>query len=138
MEATTHLQVNARLDGAPYTTRMIMRGHTLLADEPTAEGGLDAGPRPHELLCGALAGCTLITMRMYADRKGWPLDGLSVDVRMERTSAQGAVNTRLLLEVGIEGTLDDAQRERLLQIATRCPVHRTLQHPVHIAIQARP
>lgn len=138
MEYSKQLAVDARLDGAPYTTQLTMRGHTLVADEPREDGGLDEGPRPHELLCSALASCTLITMRMYADRKGWPLTALSVETRMDRTSAQGAVDTRLHMDIRIEGGLDAEQRERLMQIATRCPVHRTLLSPIHIHIAERP
>ncbi len=134
MEAEKTTTISARLDEAPYLTRMTMRGHTVVADEPLDEGGLDTGPTPHEMLCGALAGCTLITMRMYADRKGWPVRTLSVDVRMDRSTTLGAVETRMHLDIGLEGDLDDSQRERLLQIATRCPVHRTLMSPVRISI----
>ncbi|MBV6404250.1 MAG: OsmC family protein [Flavobacteriales bacterium] len=138
MDADKPTIIGARLDGAPYTTRMTMRGHTVVADEPLDEGGRDEGPKPHEMLCGALAGCTLITMRMYADRKGWPVQALSVDVRMERSTTLGEVETRMHLDIGIEGELDPAQRERLMQIATRCPVHRTLLSPVHISIAPKP
>ncbi|HMQ75943.1 MAG TPA: OsmC family protein [Flavobacteriales bacterium] len=138
MEEGRHLTIGARLDGAPYATRLTMRGHTLVADEPREDGGLDEGPRPHELLCSALASCTLITMRMYADRKGWPLTALSVETRMDRTSAQGAVDTQLHMDIRIDGGLDPDQRARLMQIATRCPVHRTLLNPIHIHIAERP
>ncbi|MBK6628272.1 MAG: OsmC family protein [Flavobacteriales bacterium] len=135
MEEGRHLAIGARLDGAPYTTRLTMRGHALVADEPVEDGGRDEGPRPHELLCASLASCTLITVRMYADRKGWPLQSLSVEVRMDRTSANGAVATRLDMAVRLDGELDADQRARLMQIAARCPVHRTLLNPIHISIR---
>jgi putative redox protein len=123
-----------------YRTEVLANGHPLVADEPIAVGGTNAGPTPYELLSSALGACTSITLRMYADRKGWPLE--SVDVRLthekihcedcgdpDRPSSRIDHFTR---EIGLEGQLDETQRGRLLEIADRCPVHRTLKNPAEI------
>ncbi|MBK6542738.1 MAG: OsmC family protein [Flavobacteriales bacterium] len=132
MEKTTHLTASAVLGHTPYRTQVSLRGHTLVADEPLDKGGQDEGPRPHELLCASLASCTLITVRMYADRKGWALRSLSVEVELDRTALQASIDTRIRMRLRAEGDLDDSQRARLVQIAQLCPVHKTLQHPIHI------
>lgn len=132
MEKTTHLSVSARLEGTPYRTRIGLRGHSLVADEPVDHGGQDEGPRPHELLCASLAACVLITVRMYVDRKGWTLRSLSMDLELDRGTSLGAVDTRIQMRLHLEGDLDEAQRTRIVEIARLCPVHKTLQHPIHI------
>ncbi|MCB0792225.1 MAG: OsmC family protein [Flavobacteriales bacterium] len=133
MEGTKRVRVNALAEGAPYITRVTARQHTLMVDEPPEDGGGDTAPKPHELLCAALASCTAITIRMYAARKQWPLQAVTVAVTMDRTSAAGQVETALQMDLSFEGDLDQAQRERLQQIAKACPVHRTLENPIHIA-----
>ncbi|MCB9169042.1 MAG: OsmC family protein [Flavobacteriales bacterium] len=133
MDTTKRIHVTARSEGAPYATDVTARQHTIRVDEPQEDGGTDTAPKPHELLCAALASCTAITIRMYADRKQWPLKAVIVDVDMERSSASGHVDTRLHMTLSFEGDLDQAQRERLQQIAKACPVHRTLENPIHIA-----
>ena len=106
--------------------------HGLLVDEPTEKGGGDAGPSPQALLAAALASCTAVTMEMYADRKGWDLDGLSVAVDTEGEISKGTKRFEVIIE--LPGTLDEEQRDRLLKIAARCPVHRALttEQPVEI------
>jgi putative redox protein len=109
-------------------------GHDLVADEPPALGGTDAGPTPYDYLLTALGSCTAITVRMYADRKGWPLELVRVRVEHGRIHAKdcGECETtngridRIGLELELEGTLDTEQRERLREIADKCPVKRTL------------
>src|SRR4051794_12380633 len=91
--------------------------HRLPADEPVESGGDDTGPAPHELLEAALGACTSMTVKMYADRKGWPLRAAAVRVRLEK---QGDATT-LHRSVTLEGDLDDEQRARLLEIANKCP-----------------
>ena len=112
--------------------------HHLVADEPVAEGGADAGPNPYELLLGALGACTAITVRMYARRKGWQLDGVEVRLSHERIHAvdcaecetrDGFVH-RITKSLALYGPLDAEQRERLADIAKRCPVHQTLTHEI--------
>jgi len=96
-----------------------------IADEPTAAGGLGSGPTPYELLSSALGACTAMTVRLYAQRKGWPLKEVFVRVIHRRDGLQA--RDRFAREVRLEGDLSFDQRRRLLEIAERCPVHRTLE-----------
>jgi len=137
LNTTTHA-VTATLDGAPYATRIVSRGKTLIADEPLDHGGTDQGYRPHELFLSALASCTAITLRMYADRKQWNVPSIGVTVCMERDQDGAKVDTRLSIEVDLPTDLPVEHRERLLQIAKACPVHRTLENPLHLSAHLKP
>ena len=102
--------------------------HVLAADEPVADGGDDAGPTLHEFILAGLGACTSMTMRLYAARKGWPLERLAGTV--DGDHVDGAfVLTR---HIAIEGPLTEEQRARLLEIANKCPVHRSLSGPIRI------
>ncbi len=107
--------------------------HHLLADEPLAYGGTNRGPSPYGLLAAGLGACTSMTLRMYARRKGWPLTHVSVDVSHDKVHAQDAsTQTEQNIDlfrrrITVSGDLDDEQRHKLLQIADKCPVHRTLE-----------
>jgi putative redox protein len=107
--------------GAGYQTSMTARSHTFAADEPRDIGGTDTAPTPYELLMGSLASCTAITLRMYAARKGWPLEGVDVQVRFAAKPAPSIVK-----QIAVTGPLDDVQRARLLEIAERCPIAKLL------------
>ena len=132
--------VTSRIGGTPYRTDVSARGFGFSADEPLALGGTDAGPTPYEYLLGALGGCTAITLRMYADRKGWPLEGVDVSLRTARShepdceecerSAVGI--TRLERRIDLHGPLDDDQRRRLMLIADRCPVKQTMERGIQM------
>lgn len=97
---------------------------SFIVDEPRSAGGMGSGPNPYDLLAAALGACTTMTVRLYADRKGWPLARVETAVRHHRAS----LDARDVFErtIRLEGPLDDAQRARLKEIAERCPVHRTL------------
>jgi uncharacterized OsmC-like protein len=119
-------------------------GHALVADEPAALGGTNAGPTPYDYLLSALGSCTAITVRMYADRKGWPLESVTVRAEQGRIHAKdceecetksGRID-RIELELKLEGPLDVGQRERLREIADKCPVKRTLGSEVLIETRA--
>ena len=105
-----------------------VRSHDLSIDEPTETGGTDAGPSPQELLAASLASCTAVTMEMYATRKGWDIGDVVVDVDYE--PAQRGSPTKFEMKVKLPKELPEEQRQRLLQIAARCPVHRTLEGEV--------
>lgn len=114
--------------------------HVWRADEPIDVGGTDTGPTPYELLLGSVASCTAITLSMYARRKGLALDAISVRYTYDRIHADDCADCdddasgyldHVSSEIFIDGTFDDDQRARLAQIATRCPVHRTLEAGVH-------
>ncbi len=110
------------------------------ADEPIAAGGADNGPSPYDLLLAGLGACTSMTIRMYAAQKQWPLAGLSVKLTHAKVYAEDCADCdtkagkidRIEREITIEGDLDGAQREKLLEIANKCPVHRTLNSEVWI------
>jgi putative redox protein len=110
-----------------YEHEIEIREHRLISDEPEDAGGSDAGPRPTELLAAALASCTAITIEMYADRKGWDLGAVEVTVDYQEPSAETAPSFDLVIRTPLEEELSDEQRERILVIAGKCPVHRTLQ-----------
>jgi putative redox protein len=113
--------------------------HQFFADEPLDAGGENAGPGPYDLLLASLGACTAMTLRLYADRKAWPLEGVHVTLRHARqhrrdcedcTEEPGPYVDRIERRIRLEGNLEPEQRTRLLEIAERCPVHRTLtNHP---------
>ena len=105
-------------------------GHALLADESLANGGENMGPAPAELLAAALTACTCITLRMYADRKGWPLRSVEAHVSFERGADQ--VVHRLERRLQLQGELTPEQRQRLVLVANACPVHKALSGGVVI------
>ena len=114
--------------------------HRLAADEPVEAGGRDTGPSPYDLLLAALGACTSMTVSMYARRKQWPLEAVTVRLRHAKIHAEDCAECetkegmldRIEREISLIGPLDGAQRERLLGIANRCPVHRTLVSEIDI------
>lgn len=116
-----------------YATAIITGRHSLTADEPPALGGADAGPAPYDLLVSSLAACTAITLRMYAQRKGWDLKGAQVDVHYGKTEDGAAIQRTLILD----GDLTEDQRKRLADIAERTPVTLTLRAGVPITTELK-
>ena len=138
-------RVTARTGEAGYATDIEVRGHRFVADEPLSVGGTDLGPTPYDLLLSALNACTSMTLRMYADRKGWPLESIEVRSSHEKIHARDCAECeaadgwvdRIEREIELSGDLDDAQRARLLEIAERCPVHRTLHSEIIVRTTLR-
>lgn len=136
--------VFARIGRTGLATELVAGGHRLVGDEPRTDGGTDTGPTPHQLLLASLGACVAMTLRLYADRKGWPLEAASVALRHSREWRASDVKDgertrieRIECEVALEGPLSDEQRERLLEIAQRCPVHRTLEGPLDIVTRPK-
>jgi putative redox protein len=123
-----------------FTQMMLDGEHVLLADEPREAGGDDRGPSPYRLLLMALGSCTSMTVRLYAARKGWPLERTTVRLRHFRDymadckdcEDKDAKMERIERVIEFAGNLDDAQRAKLMEIAEKCPVHRTLESRVKI------
>jgi len=131
--------------GSGTFTRLIAAGHhELIADEPPPIGD-DGGPTPYDLLLGALGACTSMTVRMYANRKRWPLEQVQVTLRHKRIHAEDCEECETTkgfidhidIDIELVGDLDETQRRRLLQIAERCPVHQTLTSEINIATSLR-
>jgi putative redox protein len=120
--------VTALIGKDQYKTELITSGHYLIADEPAEKKGSNLGPAPQEFLLAALASCTAITLRMYADRKKWSIDRIKVDATSDTVERK----TIFKCEISFEGTLDDSQRMRLIEIAKLCPVHKVLTNPIEI------
>ncbi len=122
-------------------TQLVVAGpHVLRADEPVDVGGLASGPSPYDLVLAGLGACTAMTIRMYADLKGLPLERVTVELRHDKIHAQDCAECetrdgkvdRIERIVRLEGALDEAMRAKLLEIANKCPVHRTLHSEVTV------
>ncbi|MBS1637279.1 MAG: OsmC family protein [Bacteroidetes bacterium] len=127
------ISIQAQIRQEHYKTSIRSELNTLVADEPVSHGGEEKGFSPSGLLASSLGACTCITLRMYADRKQWPLDGVDVEVSLEWSAEKQQTNINR--NITLMGALSDDQRERLLQIANQCPVHKMLSHPIHIQSQ---
>jgi putative redox protein len=136
-------QVIVRGGHQGYAQQIVAGHHALISDEPEKVGGTDTGPTPYDLLLASLGACTSMTLRMYADRKKWPLEGVQVRLAHDKIHAEdceeceskeGRVD-RIRRQVFVEGDLDPGQRKRLLEIADRCPVHRTLTSEMRIVTE---
>ncbi len=118
--------------------QMVVRSgaYAFIADEPRAVGGLGSGPDPYGMMAAALGACTAMTIRLYADRHGWPLERVQVSVEHHRAS----LDARDLFErsISLEGPLDGDQRQRLLEMAEKCPVHRTLDRGSDVRTRLTP
>lgn len=130
--------VRVHTGASGFRTTIKSRGFDLVADEPASAGGTEEGPTPYDFLSMALGTCTGMTLRMYADRKKLPLEGVTVDVSHDRVHVSDCADCetkdvrvdRLARAITLEGPLDDEQKARLLEIANRCPVHRTLHSEI--------
>ena len=142
MAGQREVVVRGNVEG--FTQEIVVGPHQLTADEPKDMGGEDKGPTPYDLLLAALGSCTSITVTMYAQRKSWPLQDITVRLRHTRIHAtdcaecetkEGKID-RIELDIEFAGPLSGEQRSKLLEIAKKCPVHRTLTSETNIRITA--
>ena len=132
--------VTSRIGREGFVTHVRARSHEIVADEPLEVGGTDTGPTPYDLLLAALGSCTVMTLRIYAKRKGWPLEGAAVHLRSGRSherDCEDCESTKVDIgvverRVELEGPLTDEQRAKLLGIADRCPVKQTLERGIRV------
>ncbi len=128
-----------------FAQEITAANHRLVADEPQTVGGTDTGPTPYDLIAAALGACTSMTVSLYARRKQWALETVTVKLSHSRVHAADCANCeakdglldRLEVEVELHGNLDEEQRQRLLQIANQCPVHKTLTSKIDIRTRLR-
>jgi uncharacterized OsmC-like protein len=133
-------EVVVRGGAAGFAQEITAGSHHLRADEPLSAGGTETGPTPYDLLLAALGSCTSMTIALYARRKQWPLNGVTIRLRHSRAHAEDCAasethDARLTVidrEIELDGSLDESQRARLLAIANRCPVHLTLGSRINV------
>ncbi|MCC2597945.1 OsmC family protein [Sphingobacterium sp. FBM7-1] len=116
----------------PYRTEIHIQPHVILADEPKDMGGQDLGPAPAELLLSSIGSCKAITMRMYADRKQWDLTGAEISLSISKQTGELQDTYFIKCHIRLDGNLDETQRQRLLKIADKCPIHKILSNPIVI------
>jgi putative redox protein len=124
------IKITAHIGAELYKTEVKSASNTIISDEPESAGGKDLGFAPKELLASSLAACTCITLRMYANRKGWDLTDVKVEVTFEKDATEN--KSKIMRNIQLFGNLDDAQKTRLLNIADRCPIHQILTNPIEI------
>ena len=125
--------IHAQIATDHYKTILSSSTNSIIADEPTSNGGTDLGFSPSELLASALGTCTCVTLRMYADRKKWSLQKIEVSVNFSRDSEKNISNINR--EISLIGNLKEEEKQRLLQIANQCFIHKTLSNPINISTQ---
>ncbi|KIA85805.1 OsmC family protein [Flavobacterium sp. AED] len=127
------IKITAHIGAELYKTEVKSASNTIISDEPESAGGKDLGFAPKELLASSLAACTCITLRMYANRKGWDLTDVKVEVTFEKDTTEN--KSKIMRNIQLFGNLDDTQKARLLNIADRCPMHQILTNPIEITTE---
>jgi putative redox protein len=123
--------VSRKSEGRLSYEIMIGGRHRIVVDEPTSNGGDDLGPNPYDLFDASLVACTSLTLMLYAQRKTWPLEDVRVTIDRDTTDERQGTY-RLARRIELVGALDDAQRQRLLEIADRCPIHRLMHSKIEV------
>jgi putative redox protein len=126
-------KITANIGTELYKTEIESETNLIISDEPQSSGGQDLGFAPNELLASSLAACTAITLRMYANRKGWELTDVKVEVSFEPDSVQSKF--KIVRDIQLLGNLDEDQQARLLIIADKCPIHKILTNPIEITTE---
>lgn len=117
----------------PYTTTITHGSNTIIADEPEELGGQDEGFNPSALLLSALGSCKAMTVKMYADRKKWDLEEVSIKLSYESLKSELQQTTYIKCHISFKGDLDNIQKDRLLQISEKCPIHKIMSNPIIIS-----
>jgi uncharacterized OsmC-like protein len=138
--------VVVRGDARSFEQKIAVGRHNLVADEPVSAGGTDAGPDPYDYLLASLGVCTSMTVGLYARRKQFPLENITVSLRHSRIYAEDCEECetkegmldRIDVEVELTGSLSEAQHAKLMEIAGKCPVHRTLTSEINIRLRTAP
>jgi len=118
-----------------YRTEIQANTHHFIVDEPISMGGKDLGPNPGELIAASLAACSSITVKMYADRKGWDLEEAFIEVDFQKDAKSNL--THFTKNIRLKGNLDEEQKQKLYEIASKCPIHRLLTHPIEITSELK-
>lgn len=132
--AVSTITAITELDRSRFKTKVFAGGHLIYADEPQELGGTDEGMAPGALLLASLGSCTAITIRMYADRKEIPLDSIKIDLAICKEEEMSK-ETTISRKIEFLGELTSEQRERLMQIADKCPIHKLLSNPIKIVTE---
>ena len=129
------LHANGTLGSENYLMVIKTTSHTVMVDEPESIGGTDKYPNPAQYLLSALASCTAITIKMYADNKGWDVGNINVDVNMKEVISSGKTIKKIVKAVQFENPLEDDQIERLLTIGSKCPISKLLEQPIKMEFE---
>ena len=131
----TETKIQASIGRERYKTQINIRGHELTGDELPDNGGNDIGPTPHEFVLAGLAACTASTLRMYVDRKGWPVDNILIGVSLFKEKTSEGLVSHISRTIQIEGGVDEVQKQRMIEIADKCSIQRMLTSPIIIKTQ---
>ena len=128
--------VHSSIGREKYQCTISWRNGRFIADEPVKAGGQDLGPDPFTLLLSSLVSCTLVTLRMYIDRKGWTIDNIGIDANMYQTKEGDKLTTTINCDIKFLSEITEEQKKRLLQIAAACPVSKILENRIEIKTSA--
>ena len=129
------LHANGTLGSENYLMEIKTTNHTVMVDEPESIGGSNQYPNPAQYLLSALASCTAITIKMYADKKKWNVGEINVDVKMKEVISSGKTIKKIVKAVQFENPLEDDQIERLLTIGSKCPISKLLEQPIEMEFE---
>lgn len=134
----TKTKIQGGIGHEHYISKLSMRGHLIVVDEPLENGGKDAGPTPTELVLSGLAACTASTLRMYADKKGWDVERIDLELSIRIEKSERGQISHMESIIDITGNITAQERARMLEIAQKCPVHKLLTNPIQIQTSLKP
>ena len=134
---STKTKIQGGIGHEHFISRLSMRGHLIVADEPVENGGTDAGPTPTELILSGLAACTASTLRMYADKKGWEVERIDVEISISIDKTETGQISHVESVIDIKGNITPEEKSRMIEIAQKCPVHKLLSNPIMIQVSSK-